>query len=161
MFGQLIAPNLLFLFNPFLPGVTWHPIAFLICSHSNLCCWFRCNFHPCVSKLGCTIPAVADGAAVWSCASFSASFPHLPVSCSLLLFLGDLEQLQISKVLEAWYIWMVAILPEGKQWMQGEIIWFVPLVLLSVSGGRVFFAGHCSYRRLDWVCAWGRVAETH
>lgn len=103
-FGQLLAHNLLFLFNPFLPVVTWHPVAFIICSHSNLCCCFRRSFHPWVSNLGCITPSVADGAAVRSCATFSASFSHLPVSRSLLFFSGDPQQPHISKALGAWCI---------------------------------------------------------
>lgn len=102
MFGQLVAPSLLFLFNPFLPGVTWHPVAFLLYSHSNLCCCFRSSFHLWVSKLGCTSPAVADGAAVRSCASFSMLFPLRVMFPAALL--RHLEQPQISKALEAWFI---------------------------------------------------------
>lgn len=157
MFGQLVAPNLLFLFNPFLPGIAWHPVAFLICSHSNFCSCFRSGFHPWVSKLGCTTPAVVDGAAMRSSALFSVWFPLFPMSCSLLLFSSDLEQPRILKALEAWYILVLAILPEGLQWRQVEITWFVTLVLFSVSGGTVFLAGTVS--RLHWVCAWGTVAE--
>lgn len=128
MFGQLVALNLLFLFNPFLPGVAWHPVAFLIRSHSSWYCCFRSSFHPWVSELVCTPPAVADRGAVRSTASFSASFPRLPMSQSLLLLSGDVEQPQVSK---ACSIWIVVILPDGKQGRKGEIICFFSLVLLS------------------------------
>lgn len=148
MFGQLVALNLLFLFNPFLPGVTWHPVAFLIRSHSNSRCCFRSSFHAWVSELVCTTPAVADRDAVSSGASFSASLTHLPMSQSLLLLSGDVEQPQVSKPLQACSIWIVAILPEGTQGRQGANICFF-LLSFALSVEEV-----CSWQgtvhRLDW-----------
>lgn len=88
-------------------------------------------FHPWVSKLVCTTPAVADRDAVRNSASFSASFPRLPMSQSLLLLSGDVEQPQVSKALETCSIRIMAILPEGTQGRQGENICFFSLILLS------------------------------
>lgn len=68
--ASLLPPLCYFYFNPFLPGIVWHPVTFLICSHGNLCCCFSNSLHPRVSKQGCTAPsALVDGTAV-NCASF-------------------------------------------------------------------------------------------
>lgn len=55
--------------------------------------------------------------------------PHVVIPGALHVWL---EQSCISKAIEAWYIWMVAVLLESRQWWQGEIICLVSLVLLSV-----------------------------
>lgn len=133
MFGQLVALNLLFLFNPFLPGVSKRSILLLFSSVPTA-------IYIAVSE-AVSIPGFQNWSApllLWQIGMpwgavhrFLRHSLTSPVSQSLLLLSGEVEQPQVSKALEACSVWIVAILPEGTQGRKGENVFFFPLVLLS------------------------------
>lgn len=151
MFGQLVALNLLFLFNPFLPGVSKRSILLLFSSVPTA-------IYIAVSE-AVSIPGFQNWSApllLWQIGMpWGAVHRFLrhslisPVSQSLLLLSGEVEQPQVSKALEACSVWIVAILPEGTQGRKGENTFFFPLSF-ALSVEEVCSWQGSTVHRLDW-----------